>query len=86
MVCSADMAINIEVSKNNNESTANLIRRFTKRLQGAGIVQKMRGNRYYARIKSRNSQRKERLRSLTRREAYEELVKLGKVQERTPRR
>lgn len=80
------MAINIEVTKNGNESTANLIRRFTKRLQGAGVVQKIRGNRYYERLKSRNSTRKERLRSLKRKEAYEELLKLGKIQERTPRR
>ena len=80
------MAINIEVSKNQNESTSNLIRRFTKRLQGAGIVQKMRNKRYYERVKSRNSSHKERIRSLKRKEVYEEMVKLGKVPERTQRR
>jgi hypothetical protein len=79
------MAINVEVSKNQNESTSNLIRRFTKRLQGAGIVPKSRNLRYRDRIKSKNSQRKERLRALKRKEAYEELAKLGKLPERPVR-
>lgn len=76
------MSTNVEVQKNSNESTANLIRRFTKRMQGSGIVRKMRRSRYYKRVKSRNFQRNERLRTLERKEIYEELVKLGKIQER----
>jgi ribosomal protein S21 len=75
------MATNVEVEKNNNESSANVIRRFTKRVQGAGIVPKVRGGRYYTRIKSRNVQRTSKLKKLEKREVYEKLVKLGKVQE-----
>lgn len=86
MIYSSGMAINIEVTKNANESTSNLIRRFTKRLQNAGIVPKMRSKRYYERIKSRNSGKKDRLRTLKRKEAYEEMVKMGKIPERAPRR
>lgn len=80
------MAINVEVEKNTNESSANVIRRFTKRVQGAGIVQKVRGGRYYTRSKSRNVQRTAKLKKLDKREAYEKLVKLGKVQEFRGRR
>ncbi len=80
------MATNVEVEKNNNESSANVIRRFTKRVQGAGIVQKVRGGRYYGRIKSRNVQRTSKLKKLVKREVYEKLVKLGKVQETRGRR
>jgi len=80
------MAINIQVEKNPNESTSNLIRRFTKRLQNAGIVPKVRSGRYYERIKSRNSDRKAKLRLLKRKETYDELVKLGKIAERPARR
>ncbi len=76
------MAKNVEVSRNNNESTANLIRRFTKRVQGAGIVPKVRGSRYFSRTKSRNVQKEARLKKLEKKERYEELVKLGKVQDR----
>lgn len=82
----ATMATNVEVEKNNNESSANVIRRFTKRVQGAGIVPKVRGGRYYERVKSRNVQRTSKLKKLVKREVYEKLVKLGKVQETRGRR
>lgn len=82
----AIMATNVEVEKNNNESSANVIRRFTKRVQGAGIVPKVRSGRYYTRIKSKNVQRVSKLKKLVKREVYEKLVKLGKVQETRTRR
>ena len=77
----AYMATNVEVEKNNNESSANVIRRFTKRMQGAGIVPKVRGGRYFTRIKSGNVRRTAKLKKLNKAEAYEKLVKLGVVQE-----
>ena len=80
------MATNVEVEKNNNESSANVIRRFTKRVQGAGIVPKVRSGRYYSRNKSKNVQRTAKLKKLGKREAYEKLIKLGKVQEFRGRR
>lgn len=80
------MAINVKVEKNNNESSANVIRRFTKRVQGAGIVPKVRGARYYSRTKSRNVQRSAKLKKLEKRDAYEKLVKLGKIPEFRGRR
>jgi len=80
------MATNIKVEKNNSESTANLIRRFTKRVQGSGIIPRMRNNRYYTRSKSRNVNKMARLKKLERKEEYERLLKLGKIQEQQPRR
>ncbi|MCD5381238.1 MAG: 30S ribosomal protein S21 [Candidatus Pacebacteria bacterium] len=80
------MATNVEVEKNNNESSANVIRRFTKRVQGAGIVPKVRGGRYFARAKSKNIQRTAKLKKIGKREAYELLIKLGKIQEFRGRR
>ena len=80
------MATNVEVTKNNNESSANVIRRFTKRVQGAGIIPKVRSGRYFTRIKSRNVQRFSKLKKLDKRETYEKMVKLGKVQEHRSRR
>jgi ribosomal protein S21 len=80
------MATNVEVTKNNNESSANVIRRFTKRVQGAGIIPKVRSGRYFTRIKSRNVQRFAKLKKLGKRDVYEKMVKLGKVAERRPRR
>ena len=73
------MATNVQVTKNNNESSANVIRRFTKRMQGAGIVRKVRGQRYFSRTKSRNVQKEARLKKLTKKEVYERQYKLGKI-------
>ena len=80
------MATNVQVEKNSNESSANVIRRFTKRVQGAGIVPKVRGGRYFSRTKSKNVQRTAKLEKLDKREKYEKLVKLGKIQEFRGRR
>ena len=80
------MATNVEVEKNNNESSANVIRRFTKRVQNAGIVPKVRGGRYFGRVKSDNVNRTAKLKKIAKKETYEKLVKLGKIQEFRGRR
>ena len=80
------MATNVQVEKNNNESSANVIRRFTKRVQGSGIITRMRKNRYYARTKSSNVRKMARLKKLDKKAEYEKQLKLGKIQERAPRR
>jgi len=79
------MAVNAEVTKNDNETAVNLIRRFSKRVQGAGLIQRMRNNRYYSRVKSREVRRKQTLKVIKRRENVQELIKLGKMLERTTR-
>jgi len=76
------MAINVQVEKNNNESSANVIRRFTKRVQGAGIVPKVRNGRYHDRNKSSNVQRMAKLKKLAKQVIYEKLLKLGKIAEK----
>lgn len=86
MVFSRDMTRNVEVAKNNQESTANLIRRFTKRMQGSGVLSRLRRNRYHSRQKSTNVQRSKKLIKLENKEKYEKLLKLGKIQEHTRRR
>lgn len=80
------MATNVQVDKNNNESSANVIRRFTKRVQGAGIVPKVRGGRYHTRIKSRNVQRTAKLKKLEKRVVLDKLIRLGKAPEVRGRR
>lgn len=75
------MAINVQVEKNNNESSANVIRRFTKRVQGAGILKKVRDQRYYSREKSANVNKMAKLKKLAKKETYEKMLKLGKIAE-----
>lgn len=79
------MAVNAEVSKNDGESMLSLIRRFSKRVQGAQVIPRVRSGRYYARIKSKSVQRKGALKRIARREEVQELIKLGKMEVRTTR-
>lgn len=76
------MAVNVEVEKNNQESTANLIRRFTKRMQASGIVPKMRQGRYHKRAKSPYVVKTGKLKKLERKKKYEKMLKLGQIQEK----
>ncbi len=69
----------VEVKRGKNESSAALIRRFTRRAQGLGLVRELRDARYWQRTKSKNVGRKRALISKVRRETYNELVKLGKI-------
>jgi ribosomal protein S21 len=79
------MATNAEVTKNDGESPINLIRRFSKRVQGTGLIQGARKRRYYSRVKSREVRRKQTLKVIKRREVVKELIKLGKMPERPVR-
>ncbi len=69
----------VEVRRGKNESSTALIRRFTRRAQGLGLVREMRNRRYWQRVKSKNVGHKRALISKVRRENYNELVKLGKI-------
>lgn len=80
------MATNVEVSKNNQESTANLIRRFTKRMQGSGVLMRLRRGRYHARSISDGVLRTKKLVKLENKVKYEKLLKLGKIKEHPRRR
>lgn len=78
--------VNVEVSKNNNENAISLIRRFTKRVQGSGIIPRVRSIRYNKRQPNRSKIKKSALVVLKMREEYQLLDKLGKLPEKKQRR
>ncbi len=69
----------VEVWRGKNESSAALIRRFTRRAQDLALVREVRDRRYWQRTRSKNVMHKRALISKERRENYNELVKLGKI-------
>lgn len=75
----ATAGIRVEVRRGKNESSTALIRRFTRRAQSLGLVREMRDRRYWKRSKSKNVEHKRALISKERRDSYNELVKLGKI-------
>lgn len=79
------MAINVETKKNQNENNANLIRRFTKRIRNSGVVNRVKGLRYFERDTSSLIKKQNRLKRIKRAVETERLVKLGKVTPRNAR-
>lgn len=74
-------SVNIEVSKGPNENNLSVLRRFTKRVQASGILPKVRSKRYSERDKSENVKRAKTLEYIKKKEAINELIKLGKQSE-----
>lgn len=70
---------NIDIQKNPHENPSNVIRRFSRKMQEAGIIPKVKGNRYSTRSLSKLSQKNLALRRIARRKEVERLKKLGKM-------
>jgi ribosomal protein S21 len=79
------MAVNVSVEKHGTENSMSLIRRFTKRVQGAGIVRRVKGNRYRLRELSKNKRRMSALVRVEKRAKTQEMEKLGLIQEKPVR-
>jgi hypothetical protein len=71
--------INVEVTRNANENALGVIRRFTRKVQGSGIVQRKRGLRFAARTQSSYKIKMRTLSLIKRRADMAELIKLGKA-------
>ena len=69
----------IEVKRDPNESNSSLLRRFTKRVQSAGLVKRVKSLKSRERPQSHFKRKKSALTRLTRRAAYDRLQKLGKI-------
>ena len=76
------MATNIELQKNPNESNTSMLRRFTKRVQGSGILPRVRSIRYASRKLSPYKVKMQKLSQLGKKAEVEELIKMGKMADR----
>ena len=73
------LMINVEVTKQGTENTMGTIRRFTKRVQGSGVLRRARAIRYYKRSESKYVKKIAALNKISKRNKFNELVKLGKI-------
>lgn len=71
--------INVEVTKNAGENAMGVIRRFTRKVQGSGVIPRVRSLRSSARIQSKYKVKVRALTLIKRREAMAELIKQGKA-------
>lgn len=79
------MATNVEVTRNGSENTLSLIRRFTKKVQGSGVLPRVRSIRYSQRVLSSYKTKMKTLKSIKRRAEIQELIKMGKMPEKQSR-
>ena len=79
------MAVNVSVVKHGTENSMSLIRRFTKRMQGAGIVRKVKGMRYKLRAQSKNRRKTSALVRVEKHAKKTEMEKLGLLEARPER-
>ncbi|MFA6270103.1 MAG: hypothetical protein WC657_02750 [Candidatus Paceibacterota bacterium] len=73
------MAINVEITKGEKDNNLGLIRKFTKRVQGSGILSRLRGRRYSVRKLSEYVTKKKTLKRLGEKAKIHELIKMGKM-------
>jgi ribosomal protein S21 len=78
--------VNAEVSKSGNESPLAVIRKFSRRVQGTGLIQRARKRRYFERTLSKTVSKKKALKRIKRHTEFRKLVKEGKVAEAPVRR
>ena len=69
----------IEIKKGQNESSASIMRRFSRRVREAGIVKEVKDRRYNSRVPSEYVTKKNALKRLEKRTEYARLKKLGKI-------
>lgn len=80
------MATQAEVQKSGTENVLSTIRKFSRRVQGAGLVKTLRAKRYHEREKSKSVMKKRALKLIARRADFRQKVKEGKVAEPAQRR
>lgn len=71
--------INVEISRNPGENAISVIRRFSRKVQGAGIIPRVRSLRSSTRKQSHYKVKQRTLKQIARRAAMAELIKLGKA-------
>lgn len=73
------MAINVNITKNNNENTNGVLRRFVKKVRTAGFLQEVRGNRYFNRDQSKLKTKRSALVRLKLTQQYQAKEKAGEI-------
>jgi len=73
------MAINVKIVKKNNENNLSVLKRFSRRVQESGVINKVKGKRYAERTPSDYTKKKNKLKSLKKKTEFQKMYKLGKI-------
>lgn len=69
----------VYVRRKDRETTAAMLRRFTRRVQQSGVLLRARKTRFFVKPQSRSARRNKTLRRLTLTKERERLAKLGRL-------
>ncbi len=75
--------INVQIERGANENSTGVLRKFTKRVQEAGILNRVRGIRYHERSPSDYTRKKMALKRIGKKAVLEKAIKDGKVRPST---
>ncbi len=77
--------INVNIEKNATESASSVLRRFTKKVQESGVLNRVRSIKYTERNLSFYKKKKAALEKIRRQKERESMIKLGKLTVQTKR-
>jgi ribosomal protein S21 len=77
--------INVQIQKKPSENTSSMLRRFSRGVQEWGGINKLKKIRYSSRVLSSYKKKAKKLKSLKKQAERQELIKLGKISEKTVR-
>ncbi|MBI4114367.1 MAG: 30S ribosomal protein S21 [Candidatus Niyogibacteria bacterium] len=72
----------IEVRRRQNETPVSLVRRFSRKVQQAGVVKHTRKGQFHLRPVSRVKKKNSAMRRIARRKEFEHLRKIGKLKKK----
>jgi len=72
------MALNVNLKKKDKQSSADLLKNFTRLVKSSGVIQKLKSVRYYERAESDFKKEAAALKKLKKTAELERLKKLGK--------
>lgn len=75
----------VYLRRKDRETTAAMLRRFTRRVQQSGVLLRARKTRFFAKKPSKRSRRERALRRLVLTKERERLMKLGRFEAEEPR-
>jgi hypothetical protein len=75
------MAINVEIIRNGSENALSVMRKFSRRVQGSGVLPRVRSLRYSDRTQSHFKIKRSKIDFLKHAEKMNELAKQGKLPE-----
>jgi len=77
--------LNVQVTTKENESTTNLLRRFSRKVNGSGILRRKRALKNRKRSQSKNVRQTQKVQALKKLDQVDKLIKLGKLPDRRAR-